>query len=162
MLGAYKVDICSQLGGDFDNAQLSALLKNLIPAISGPWCRKTHECANYWLIVTSFLENFGFNFGVGLWMLSHKKKQMMFHAHCPGMEIVDLLESLDLHNTTFAGLQQKPGPHSHHPAALFSGAPSPLSSSSFSSSSSSSSRLSVQFYHYRFLTLCTFVASWLF
>ena len=102
----------------------SALLKNLIPAISGPWCRKTHECANYWLIVTSFLENFGFNFGVGLWMLSHKKKQMMFHAHCPGMEIVDLLESLDLHNTTFAGLQQKPGPHSHHPAALFSGAAS--------------------------------------
>ena len=39
----------------------------------------------------------------------------------PGMEIVDLLESLQLHNTTYAGLQQKPGPHSHHPAALFSG-----------------------------------------
>ena len=38
-----------------------------------------------------------------------------------GMEIVDLLESLHLHNTTYAGLQQKPGPHSHHPAALFSG-----------------------------------------
>jgi len=38
-----------------------------------------------------------------------------------GMEIVDLLESLQLHNTTYAGLQQKPGPHSHHPAALFSG-----------------------------------------
>ena len=37
------------------------------------------------------------------------------------MEIVDLLESLHLHNTTFAGIQQKPGPHSHHPAALFSG-----------------------------------------
>ena len=37
------------------------------------------------------------------------------------MEIVDLLESLHLHNTTYAGLQQKPGPHSHHPAALFSG-----------------------------------------
>ena len=53
-----------------------------------------------------------------------QKKQMMIHTHCPGMEIVDLLESLDLHNTTFAGLQQKPGPHSHHPAALFSGAAS--------------------------------------
>ena len=67
-----------------------------------------------------FSGKLGFNFGVGLWMLSHKKT----NTHCPGMEIVDLLESLDLHNTTFAGLQQKPGPHSHHPAALFSGAPS--------------------------------------
>ena len=47
--------------------------------------------------------------------------QKKTNTHCPGMEIVDLLESLDLHNTTFAGLQQKPGPHSHHPAALFSG-----------------------------------------
>ena len=65
-----------------------------------------------------FSGKLGFNFGVGLWMLPHKKNS----THCPGMEIVDLLESLDLHNTTFAGLQQKPGPHSHHPAALFSGA----------------------------------------
>ena len=89
---------------------------------------------------------------------SSQKNQMMFYAQRPGMEIVDLLESLDLHNTTFAGLQQKPGPHSHHPAALFSGGASPLPSTS----SSSSSRLSVQFFHCRFLTLCTFVASWLF
>jgi len=37
------------------------------------------------------------------------------------MDTVDLLESLYLHNTTFAGLQQKPGPHSEHPAAYFSG-----------------------------------------
>ena len=46
---------------------------------------------------------------------------MYVYLSLSGMEIVDLLESLQLHNTTFAGLQQKPGPHSHHPAALFSG-----------------------------------------
>ena len=36
-------------------------------------------------------------------------------------DAMDMLDSLHLHNTTFAGLQQKPGPHSHHPAVLFSG-----------------------------------------
>ena len=77
-----------------------------------------------------FSGKLGFNFTVGLWMISHQKnKTMMFQAYCPGMEIVDLLESLDLHNTTFAGLQQKPGPHSHHPAALFSGGASHYSHS---------------------------------
>ena len=40
-----------------------------------------------------------------------------------GMDSVDLFDSLHLHNTTFAGLQQKPGPHSHNPAVLFSGKP---------------------------------------
>ena len=40
-----------------------------------------------------------------------------------GMDSVDLFDSLHLHNTTFAGLQQKPGPHSHNPAVLFSGRP---------------------------------------
>ena len=34
---------------------------------------------------------------------------------------INLLQSLHLHNTTFAGLQQKPGPHSPTPAAFFSG-----------------------------------------
>ena len=34
---------------------------------------------------------------------------------------INLLQSLHLHNTTFAGLQQKPGPHSPTPAAYFSG-----------------------------------------
>ena len=50
-----------------------------------------------------------------------KKKISQSISSVSGMEIVDLLESLQLHNTTYAGLQQKPGPHSHHPAALFSG-----------------------------------------
>ena len=54
----------------------SALLKNLIPAISGPWCRKTHECANYWLIVTSFLENLALISRLGYgWFLTKKTKQ---------------------------------------------------------------------------------------
>ena len=34
---------------------------------------------------------------------------------------VDLVSSLHLHNTTFAGLLQKPGPHSANPAAFFTG-----------------------------------------
>ena len=34
---------------------------------------------------------------------------------------INLLQSLQLHNTTFAGVQQKPGPHSPSPAAFFSG-----------------------------------------
>ena len=34
---------------------------------------------------------------------------------------INLLQSLHLHNTTFAGLQQKPGPHSPTPAAFFTG-----------------------------------------
>ena len=53
----------------------SALLKNLIPAISGPWCRKTHECANYWLIVTSFLENLALISGLGYGCCLTKKNK---------------------------------------------------------------------------------------
>ena len=34
---------------------------------------------------------------------------------------IDLVSSLHLHNTTFSGLLQKPGPHSANPAALFTG-----------------------------------------
>ena len=34
---------------------------------------------------------------------------------------VDLLSSLHLHNTTFSGLEQQPGPHSPDPAAFFTG-----------------------------------------
>ena len=34
---------------------------------------------------------------------------------------INLLQSLQLHNKTFAGVQQKPGPHSPSPAAFFSG-----------------------------------------
>ena len=34
---------------------------------------------------------------------------------------INLLSSLHLHNTSFSGLEQQPGPHSPHPAAAFTG-----------------------------------------
>ena len=34
---------------------------------------------------------------------------------------LNLVDSLHLHNTTFQGLQQLPGPLSSHPAAFFTG-----------------------------------------